>query len=93
MRTKGRDGTKFVFWTGTMDIAETRGAEAQLILVYYFEQVGMNAFDANLMQGRIINLGISCKNATSTVPQHHCLLFKFQGYITCKCLLFYHKGM
>lgn len=74
-----------------MDIVETRRAEGQLILAYYFQQVGMNVLDANLMQGRIINLGISCKNGTATVPNRHCLLFKFQGNIACKCLLFYHK--
>lgn len=34
-----------------------------------------------MMQGRIINLGIACKNGTTTV--RHCILFKLQGTIEC----------
>ena len=36
-----------------------------------------------MLNGRIINLGILCSG--NTTQTQHCLLFKFQGTMKCKC--------
>ena len=52
-------------------------------MTYSSLQVEGTVLNAHMLKGRIINLGILCSG--NTTQTHHCLLFKFQGTMKCKC--------
>lgn len=52
-------------------------------MTYFSLQVEGTVLNARMLNGRIINLGILCSG--NTTQTQHCLLFKFQGTMKCKC--------
>ena len=52
-------------------------------MTYFSLQVEGTVLNAHMFNGRIINLGILCSG--NTTQTQHCLLFKFQGTMKCKC--------
>jgi len=52
-------------------------------MTYFSLQVEGTVLNAHILNGRIINLGILCSG--NTTQTRHCLLFKFQGTMKCKC--------
>ena len=52
-------------------------------MTYFSLQVEGTVLNAHMLNGRIINLGILCSG--NTTQTQHCLLFKFQGTMKCKC--------
>ena len=53
------------------------------IMTYFSPQVEGTVLNSHMLNGRIINLGILCSG--NTTRTQHCLLFKFQGTMKCKC--------
>ena len=51
--------------------------------LFFSLQVEGTVLNAHMFNGRIINLGILCSG--NTTQTQHCLLFKFQGTMKCKC--------
>ncbi|XP_020631424.1 uncharacterized protein LOC110068387 [Orbicella faveolata] len=52
---------------------------------FYFNlKVGSNVLNTHLLRGRIINLGIYCRNTSTMQTQRGCLLFKLGGNMTCE---------
>ena len=52
-------------------------------MTFFSLQVEGTVLNAHMLNGRIINLGILCNG--NTTQTQHCLLFKFQGTMKCKC--------
>ena len=53
-------------------------------LIFFSLQVGSSVSNTHLLSGRIINLGIYCRNESTTQTRRGCLLFKLGGNITCE---------
>ncbi|XP_068714881.1 uncharacterized protein [Montipora foliosa] len=50
---------------------------------HYTLKVVTDTLAFELLQGRIINLGIACEKGTATAIASHCILFKLEGTIEC----------